>query len=197
MLMARSMVFQGHGALRYHDADESVKPRRDKQGHHQRQNHEMETKSAHILEMGMKRRERNAARPKWGLAKCRRFHEFTHDEAGNRLTVADQDRNNRMRTRFKLLLSLSLLAASAGAASAWTPPDVGRACHGTRGPGLRHEAIAGNFLGGRPIRNGLVDRKSFQSCFASVDRCEAWLAGKARQFPLVPGIATCTRVVVR
>lgn len=102
-----------------------------------------------------------------------------------------------MRTRLKLFLSLSLLAASVGTASAWTPPDVGRACPGMRGAGLRHEAIAGNFLGGRAIRNGLVDRKSFQSCFASADRCEAWLADKARQFPLVPGFATCTRVVVR
>lgn len=102
-----------------------------------------------------------------------------------------------MRTHYKLLLSLSLMAASVGAAAAWTPPEVGRACPGTRGPGLRQEAIAGNFLGGRAIRHGVVDRKSFQGCFASVDRCEAWLAGKARQFPLVPGLATCTRVVVR
>jgi hypothetical protein len=96
-----------------------------------------------------------------------------------------------------VLLSLPLLAAMAGAASAWSPPGIGQACSGPRGPGFAYEAIAGNYLGGRPLRSGMVDRKSFQGCFASEAHCEVWLADKARQFPLAPGFATCTRVVLR
>lgn len=102
-----------------------------------------------------------------------------------------------MINRSLLLVSAALLIASALPAAAWTPPVVGQACGGTRGPGPRTVAIAGNYMGGRLIRDGIVDRKSFQACFQNADRCELWLAGKARQFPLQPGIATCTRVVVR
>lgn len=107
-----------------------------------------------------------------------------------------------MINRFSLMVSLAALAAMAVPASAWSPPAVGQACQGTRGPGTRgpgsqQVAIAGNYLGGRPIRAGIVDWKSFQACFQSVDRCEAWIADKARQFPLQPGIATCVQVVLR
>lgn len=102
-----------------------------------------------------------------------------------------------MINRFQLVLALGALAASALPAAAWSPPPVGQNCHGTRGPGPRMTAIAGNFLGGRPVRDGIVDRKSFQACFQTVDRCELWLAEKARQFPLRPGFARCTPVVLR
>jgi len=98
-------------------------------------------------------------------------------------------------------LAAALLALSAGFATlpaqAWTPPSVGTACKGTRGGGPQIERIAGNYLGGRRIRDGIVDRKSFQSCFRTVERCEGWLAAKAARYPLQPGFATCTRVVLR
>lgn len=102
-----------------------------------------------------------------------------------------------MINRFTLSFSLAALALATIPAQAWSPPSVGQTCGGTRGAGPRHVAIAGNYLGGRPVRDGIVDRKSFQACFQTVDRCELWLADKARQFPLQPGIATCTRVVLR
>lgn len=66
-----------------------------------------------------------------------------------------------------------------------------------RGSGPQHVAIAGNYLGGRPVRDGVVDWKSFQACFQTADRCEGWLAAKSRHFPLRPGFATCTQVIVR
>lgn len=106
--------------------------------------------------------------------------------------------------RFQLSLALAaattVLAGftmSSSPASAWSPPSVGQACPGARGPGPQQVAIAGNYLGGRAIRDGIVDRKSFQACFHTLDRCEIWLADRARHFPLAPGIATCTPVVVR
>lgn len=102
-----------------------------------------------------------------------------------------------MINRAHLFFSAVVVVASALPAAAWTPPAVGQACSGTRGPGPRTVAVAGNYMGGRLVRDGIVDRKSFQACFGSTDRCELWLAGKARQFPLQPGIATCVRVVVR
>jgi hypothetical protein len=88
-------------------------------------------------------------------------------------------------------------AAFVSPAAAWSPPSVGTACAGSRGPGPERVAIAGNYLGGRALRHGMVDRKSFQGCFRSTDDCARWLAGKARHFPLEPGFATCTRVVLR
>lgn len=92
------------------------------------------------------------------------------------------------------LLSASLLAMPA---LAWTPPSVGTACKGARGGGEQVERIAGNYLGGRHIRDGIVDRKSFQSCFRTVEHCQGWLAEKALRYPMQPGFATCTRVVLR
>jgi hypothetical protein len=82
-------------------------------------------------------------------------------------------------------------------AEAWTPPAVGKACAGARGNGPQYQAIAGNFLGGRLIRDGIVDRKSFQSCFRTARLCENWLVEKARYYPLAPGLAQCTPVVLR
>jgi hypothetical protein len=107
---------------------------------------------------------------------------------------------NRMIRPMKLLLApavaalvLPLFAASA---AAWSPPNVGQACKGTRGGGYAKSAIAGNYLGGRSIRLGIVDRKSFQSCFRTVEHCETWLVKKAQRYPLQPGFATCTRVTL-
>ncbi|WP_206110837.1 hypothetical protein [Rhabdaerophilum calidifontis] len=91
--------------------------------------------------------------------------------------------------------SLGLLAASG--ASAWTPPQVGAACKGARGPGPKLTAIAGNYLGGRHIRDGIVDWKSFQGCFRTAEACEIWLAGQARRFPVTPSRATCVSVTLR
>lgn len=102
-----------------------------------------------------------------------------------------------MINRFQLALVLGALAGATLPAAAWSPPSVGQNCQGTRGPGPRMAAIAGNFLGGRPVRDGIVDWKSFQACFQTADRCEVWLAEKARQFPLRPGFARCTPVVRR
>ena len=120
------------------------------------------------------------------------------------MKIGYEERVNRvilMQTRALpavLPLSLALLTLAAGLpAAAWTPPAVGQACHGTRGPGPARVAIAGNFLGGRAIRHGIVDRKSFQACFRHAEGCERWLSAKARQFPLAPGFATCTQVVLR
>ncbi len=107
-----------------------------------------------------------------------------------------------MTQRFQLFLSaaalsLAALTVAVAPAAAWAPPSVGKACPGTRGSGAQQVAIAGNYLGGRPIRDGIVDRKSFQACFATLGHCEHWLAGKARAYPLTPGFARCTPVVVR
>jgi hypothetical protein len=102
-----------------------------------------------------------------------------------------------VRFGFSTLVLGAVLAAGVAPAAAWSPSAVGLACAGLRGSGPRHVAIAGNFLGGRPVRDGIVDRKSFQACFSNVDRCEMWLAGKARQFPLAPGISSCRAVVLR
>lgn len=99
-----------------------------------------------------------------------------------------------MITRSAFALPLLMIAAPA---FAWTPPPVGKACSGTRGPGPELVAIAGNYLGGRPVRDGVVDRKSFQACFQTVSACQDWLAGKAVAFPLAPGFATCTPVTLR
>lgn len=68
---------------------------------------------------------------------------------------------------FALFAGLSLAPAQA-----WSPPSVGTACKGLRGGGPQVERIAGNYLGGRLIRDGIVDRKSFQSCFRTVEHCE-------------------------
>lgn len=100
-----------------------------------------------------------------------------------------------MKLRFAALALA--LAGLSQPASAWTPPSVGLACSGTRGPGPARVAVAGNFLGGRAIRHGMVDRKSFQGCFRSEADCERWLAGKAAHYPLQPGFATCVRMVLR
>jgi hypothetical protein len=76
------------------------------------------------------------------------------------------------------------------AASAWSPPPVGTPC---RAPARAGEVtlVAGNYLGGRAQRNGVVDRKSFQACFRDIASCELWLARRAGDFPLQPGFATC------
>lgn len=103
----------------------------------------------------------------------------------------------RVIMKLRLVALGLLLAGSALPAQAWTPPAVGLACKGLRGPGPTHTAIAGNFLGGRAIRHGIVDRKSFQGCFRTAEACERWLAGKAAHFPVQPGFATCTVVVLR
>lgn len=94
-------------------------------------------------------------------------------------------------------LALAVLPFLASPAAAWSPPAVGQPCAGARGGGHAKFAIAGNYLGGRPIRLGIVDRKSFQSCFRTVEHCESWLARKAQHYPLQPGFATCTRVTLR
>lgn len=94
-----------------------------------------------------------------------------------------------------LALSAGLLFASPVAA--WSPPDVGQACRGGRGSGPALSAISGNYLGGRRVRDGIADWKSFQGCFRSADQCERWLAGKARAYPLSPGRAACVRVTLR
>jgi hypothetical protein len=83
----------------------------------------------------------------------------------------------------------------ASPAMAWTPPPVGQPC---RAPARSIEVtlIAGNYLGGRVQRDGMVDRKSFQACFHDIASCENWLAKRAGDFPLQPGIATCVPVRV-
>ncbi len=87
-----------------------------------------------------------------------------------------------------------LLAASP--AFAWTPPSVGIPCHSTRHFAADTIVIAGNYLGGRPVRDGVVDWKSFQACFRDVATCENWLAKHAISYPLRPGFARCTPVTV-
>ena len=101
-----------------------------------------------------------------------------------------------MRFRFSLLAFVGLLA-SLGSASAWTPPAVGQACTGLRGNGAEVTRIAGNYLGGRTQRDGIVDRRSFQSCFRDQASCDRWIAGLAIRYPLQPGFATCTSVRLR
>lgn len=114
----------------------------------------------------------------------------------NRLSCRQSNRMDDAMIFRSAALALAL-AALVSPASAWSPPSVGTACTGTRGPGPAKVAIAGNYLGGRALRHGMVDRKSFQGCFRTADACERWLAGKARDFPLQPGFATCTRLVLR
>ena len=82
-------------------------------------------------------------------------------------------------------------------ASAWTPPAVGQACQGMRGSGPDYAAIAGNYMGGRALSAGMVDRKSFQACFRSAAACDDWIARHAARYPLGPHVASCTRVVLR
>jgi hypothetical protein len=95
------------------------------------------------------------------------------------------------------MLSFSVASFLALPAQAWTPPAVGQACKGLRGSGPEVQAISGNYLGGRAIRDGVVDWKSFQSCFRSAAVCETWLSHKALRYPLAPGFARCTPVVLR
>ena len=94
---------------------------------------------------------------------------------------------------------LLVLAALAGGttAFAWTPPPVGVACTGARGPGGPVVRVAGNYLGGSRVRGGVVDWKSHQGCFPNLAACEAWLAAKAAHHPLGPGYARCTPVTLR
>ncbi|MCA0402023.1 MAG: hypothetical protein LCH38_14565 [Proteobacteria bacterium] len=92
-----------------------------------------------------------------------------------------------------LVLSLALLAGLGSEASAWTPPGVGRACNARDAS----TAYAGNFLGGKTVRDGIVNRLSFQGCFTSRAQCENWLADKATRFPVGPGFARCTPVALR
>lgn len=101
--------------------------------------------------------------------------------------------------RFALAASLAVSASCLllAPALAWSPPSVGQACKGLRGSGPEVELIAGNFMGGKAVRDGVVDRKSFQACFARVENCERWLAHHAARFPLQPQIAACTPVSVR
>jgi hypothetical protein len=108
---------------------------------------------------------------------------------------ANMKDGHTMKRRFAAVALL--LAGMTAPSLAWSPPAVGTACRGTRGPGPERVAIAGNYLGGRPIRHGIVDRKSFQGCFHTTEACERWLAGKAAHYPLQPGFATCTRVTLR
>lgn len=102
-----------------------------------------------------------------------------------------------MRKFQRIALASALLGASTLFAVAWTPPSVGRACPGARSDGPRVSAIAGNYLGGRLVRDGIVDRMSFQGCFATLTACERWLSEKAVRYPLAPGFARCTPVVLR
>jgi hypothetical protein len=78
---------------------------------------------------------------------------------------------------------------------AWSPPSVGVPCHSAR-HGRDTVVIAGNYLGGRPMRAGMVDWKSFQACFRDVVSCENWLGRRAVAYPLRPGFARCTPIVV-
>lgn len=94
-------------------------------------------------------------------------------------------------------LGLGASLATIAPAWAWTPPSVGQACSGLRGGGAPVERVAGNYLGGRLVRLGIVDRKSFQSCFRNHEACERWIAGHARRYPLEPGFATCVAVRLR
>lgn len=82
-------------------------------------------------------------------------------------------------------------------ALAWSPPTVGQACTGLRGPGPEVIRISGNYLGGRVQRDGVVDHRSFQSCFRDKASCERWIAGLAGRYPAQPGLSTCTSVRLR
>lgn len=95
------------------------------------------------------------------------------------------------------LALVMLCAGSVWPALAWTPPAVGQACRGARGDGPGYALIAGTYLGGRQIRHGIVDRKSFQGCFRTVDSCESWLSRHALRYPVSPQVARCTRVTLR
>ncbi|MGL5447274.1 MAG: hypothetical protein ACRDBL_08210 [Rhabdaerophilum sp.] len=90
-------------------------------------------------------------------------------------------------------ISIVFSAALVAPAYAWTPPSVGMPC---RAPARSVEVnlVAGNYLGGRVQKHGIVDRKSFQACFRDIASCENWLAKRAGAFPLQPGIATCVPV---
>lgn len=101
-----------------------------------------------------------------------------------------------MQIRLPLLAAIGIVAL-AGPAMAWTPPAVGLACAGLRGGGPEVIRIAGNFLGGRVHRDGIVDRRSFQSCFRDQAGCERWVAGLSMRYPASPGFATCTSVRLR
>lgn len=81
-------------------------------------------------------------------------------------------------------------------AQAWSPPPVGVPCHSGRHIQADTVLIAGNYLGGRAVRAGVVDWKSFQACFRDVATCEHWLGHKASAYPLRPGFARCTPVTV-
>ena len=111
-----------------------------------------------------------------------------------------------MRSLAKLImLGVTALVAPAmpiliSSAQAWSPPVVGQACAGMRAGGGAQASqvrIAGNYLGGKAMRDGLVDRKSFQACFDDVALCERWLAAHAIRYPLQPGFARCTPVTLR
>lgn len=88
-----------------------------------------------------------------------------------------------------VLLGVVLLASPA---LAWTPPPVGVPCQSARHFKADTLVIAGNYLGGRAVRDGVVDWKSFQACFHDVASCEQWLGRQASVYPLRPGFARCT-----
>lgn len=90
-------------------------------------------------------------------------------------------------------LSTVMWMALAAPAFAWSPPPVGAPC---RAPARSIEVtlVAGNYLGGRVRKHGVVDRKSFQACFRDIASCEVWLAKRAGDYPLQPGFATCVPV---
>ncbi|CAN1508469.1 hypothetical protein MCEMSEM23_00705 [Rhabdaerophilaceae bacterium] len=95
----------------------------------------------------------------------------------------------------RFLVSLAFASLVSGASTlayAWTPPAVGIPCHVSRGMPAAVNLVAGNYLGGRPLRDGYVDRKSFQACFRTIESCERWLARQAQHYPLKPGLAACT-----
>lgn len=95
----------------------------------------------------------------------------------------------------RFLASLALAGTTllvSSTAFAWTPPAVGIPCHVSRSMPVAVERVAGNYLGGRAVRDGIVDRKSFQACFRDRQSCERWLARHAQRYPLQPGFATCT-----
>lgn len=82
-------------------------------------------------------------------------------------------------------------------AQAWSPPEVGKACPKISGAGNAVTLISGNYLGGKLMQSGMVDRVSFQACFEDEQTCSSWLAEMAVTHPLKPGYARCTVVLVR
>lgn len=92
-------------------------------------------------------------------------------------------------------LSVSMLAYAP--AQAWSPPEVGKACPKIGGAGNPVTLISGNYLGGKLMKSGMVDRVSFQACFEDEQTCSTWLAEMAITHPLKPGYARCTAVLVR